>query len=334
MKKIGSAFGLIALLLVGQAQAQGQSITIPPGVQSTGSIAANDCAKFTNPLLITSTGAACAGATAPGGSTTQLQYNNVSAFGGISGWTTNGTTALTGGASTTIAIGGATPGSNALAVTGTGAFSSTFIVGTTSSGIELGATSNRNLTFYNAAGPNISARIMGDQTGSGGQAKLQFASGGSIEWNSTASLTGGTIDLTIYRDAANTLAQRNGVNAQTLRVYNTFTDASNYERVAADWATTANTLTLGAQAAGTGTLRAVNIVGAGVGIGVSGLTLTAGALAFPKITASASAPGAAGSKFEVVCGTNAGTAKMVMYAGTSGTAVTVIDNAGTGVTGC
>lgn len=64
------------------------------------------------------------------------------------------------------------------------------------------------------------------------------------------------------------------------------------------------------------------------------LTLTAGALGMSKMTASASAPGAAGSKFEVVCGTNAGTAKMVMYAGISGTAVTVIDNAGTGVTGC
>lgn len=32
----------------------------------------------------------------PGGSTTQLQYNNAGAFGGISGWTTNGTTTITG----------------------------------------------------------------------------------------------------------------------------------------------------------------------------------------------------------------------------------------------
>src|SRR5262249_26984185 len=36
---------------------------------------------------------------AAGGSNTQLQYNNAAALGGISGWTTNGTTTLTGGAS-------------------------------------------------------------------------------------------------------------------------------------------------------------------------------------------------------------------------------------------
>lgn len=35
-------------------------------------------------------------------------------------------------------------------------------------------------------------------------------------------------------DAADTLAQRNGTNAQTFRVYNTYTDASNYRRAAAN----------------------------------------------------------------------------------------------------
>lgn len=57
-------------------------------------------------------------------------------------------------------------------------------------------------------------------------------------------------------------------------------------------------------------------------------------LGLGKITASGTAPGAGTSKFEVVCGTTAGSAKLVMYAGTSGTAVTVIDNVGSGVTGC
>jgi len=37
-------------------------------------------------------------------------------------------------------------------------------------------------------------------------------------------------DVFLYRDAANTLALRNGANAQTFNIYNTFTDASNYER--------------------------------------------------------------------------------------------------------
>lgn len=68
--------------------------------------------------------------------------------------------------------------------------------------------------------------------------------------------------------------------------------------------------------------------------GASTLTLTTGAVGLSKMTASASAPGAGGAKLELVCGTNAGTAKLIMYAGTSGTAVTVLDNVGAGVTGC
>lgn len=40
-----------------------------------------------------------------------------------------------------------------------------------------------------------------------------------------------TPDVFLVREAANTLAQRNGTNAQTLRIYGTYTDASNYERL-------------------------------------------------------------------------------------------------------
>lgn len=64
------------------------------------------------------------------------------------------------------------------------------------------------------------------------------------------------------------------------------------------------------------------------------LTLTQGAIGMSKMTASGSAPGASGLKLEVVCGTNAGTAKITALAGTSTTAVTVLDNIGAGVTGC
>lgn len=60
-------------------------------------------------------------------------------------------------------------------------------------------------------------------------------------------------DLSLFRDAADTLAQRNGTNAQTFRLYNTYTDASNYERGFMRW--NANVLEMGAEAAGTGTAR-------------------------------------------------------------------------------
>lgn len=71
-----------------------------------------------------------------------------------------------------------------------------------------------------------------------------------------------------------------------------------------------------------------------VAVGNPSLTLTDGALGFKKITASASAPGATGLKIEAVCGTGAGTLKLIVAAGTSGTAVTIVDNVGSGVTGC
>ena len=66
---------------------------------------------------------------------------------------------------------------------------------------------------------------------------------------------GAAIDTILARDAANTLAQRNGTNAQTLRVYNTFTDASNYLRGFIRY--NSNILEIGSEAAGTGTASAV-----------------------------------------------------------------------------
>ena len=55
-----------------------------------------------------------AAVTTPGGSTTQVQYNNAGAFGGISGVTTDGTRMT---ASTTIGVGGATPSTSGSGIT-------------------------------------------------------------------------------------------------------------------------------------------------------------------------------------------------------------------------
>ena len=65
-------------------------------------------------------------------------------------------------------------------------------------------------------------------------------------------------DLALARDAANALAQRNGVNAQAFRLYNTFTDASNYERTSLGWA--GNIFSIAMEGAGTGsTSRTVRL---------------------------------------------------------------------------
>jgi hypothetical protein len=76
-------------------------------------------------------------------------------------------------------------------------------------------------------------------------------------------------DVQFRRDgAANTLAQRNGTNAQTFRVYNTFTDASNYER--GFFRYVSNQLEIGHEAAGTGSAsREVKIVGIAVKAGTA-----------------------------------------------------------------
>ena len=85
---------------------------------------------------------------------------------------------------------------------------------------------------------------------------LSMGSDLDIAWSSTTSANG-SADLSLFRDAANTLAQRNSTNAQTFRLYNTFTDASNYERGKMEWAS--NVLRIGTEKAGTGTARALEL---------------------------------------------------------------------------
>ena len=69
-------------------------------------------------------------------------------------------------------------------------------------------------------------------------------------------------DVKLRRDGAGILALRNGTNAQEVRVYNTFTDASNYERGVIKWAS--NVLEIGMEHAGTGVQRLVQFHRGGV----------------------------------------------------------------------
>src|SRR6202021_1028945 len=91
----------------------------------------------------------------PGGSNTQLQYNNSGAFGGDSGFTTNG--AGVEAISTSLALGGCTIGSNALCVKGTSNYSSTnnIALGTITTNIDA-----INITAtWNASGMTFDAPI-------------------------------------------------------------------------------------------------------------------------------------------------------------------------------
>lgn len=84
----------------------------------------------------------------------------------------------------------------------------------------------------------------------------------------------GTEDTLLYRDAAGILALRNGTTAQALRVYNTFTDASNFERLNILWSS--NICQIYCDKAGTGTTRSIVIGGQFAGDSLLELNPTGG----------------------------------------------------------
>jgi hypothetical protein len=127
---------------------------------------------------------------------------------------------------------------------GTGGFSFTPASNTGTFSFASGSTGT--VQFNSGAGNIFACRADTIKT-------FNFAATFAVGWNG---------DTTLFRDgAANTLALRNGTNAQAFRLYNTFTDASNYERGFMRW--NSNVLEIGTEAGGTGTARALNIVTAG-----------------------------------------------------------------------
>jgi hypothetical protein len=91
--------------------------------------------------------------------------------------------------------------------------------------------------------------------------QVNVASNVAFCWEGgAANALGGSCDTILVRDgAANILAQRNSTSPQAFRIYNTFTDASNYERLAITWNNPANTIAIVSEALGSGTARAMEI---------------------------------------------------------------------------
>lgn len=96
---------------------------------------------------------------------------------------------------------------------------------------------------------NGSATLWANDAGAFSTIGYWTGANGRFTWNN---------DTYIYRDAANTLAQRNSTNAQTFNIYNTYTNGSNYERGFMKW--NSNVLEIGTEAVGTGTQRTVRLV--------------------------------------------------------------------------
>ena len=164
---------------------------------------------------------------------------------------------------------------------------------------------------------------------------------------SSAALTLGANGVANSSDLLSLRANTTGVSGATIRNSNTGTATQAVLYMANNTSTTQASLILNggnfSGGLGANALALTNGGNTGLAINTSGglqvgsstlLTLAQGEVGLPKITASGSAPGASGLKFEAVCGTNAGSAKIITYAGTSTTPVTVVDNVGSGVTGC
>jgi len=107
-------------------------------------------------------------------------------------------------------------------------------------------------TFGNAAETSTTAGIWSSTA----TQELRLSVNAKLGW--TAASTYGTPDTILLRDgAANTLALRNGAAAQTFRVYNTYTDASNYRRL--EISSAGSEMRILSQGAGTGSPATFNL---------------------------------------------------------------------------
>jgi hypothetical protein len=140
--------------------------------------------------------------------------------------------------------------------TGTGAGGSIIFrvapAGPTSNGVQNG------LSAALTIGSNLSATFAGsiafqDINGTVLNGEGLALASGRVGWRNGV---GTSVDTILVRDAANTLALRNGANAQTFRVYNT-TDGTNSEYGFMKWNGT--TFEIGAEKTGTGNNRNVTI---------------------------------------------------------------------------
>ena len=185
-------------------------------------------------------------------------------------------------ATTSLALGGATLGANKLAVTGMVAITNTNTF-TLDGGIGvIGSYSGNNeaIVLYQNGGNAPNAALS--------QAGLWIASSRTIGFGSASTVN--SFDTQLYRDSAGVLADRNGTNAQALRVADSYTDASDYSwaaivagQTSGSESCAANTLCLGSWHLGTpgggGSLTKLKIYADGTSVADYNST-TAGAWAF------------------------------------------------------
>jgi hypothetical protein len=118
-------------------------------------------------------------------------------------------------------------------------------------------------TLVTPNGLNItSSEDGGNQTASFTTDGVRIPSQSVIGFTSASSGFGAQDTILLRDGAANTLALRNGTNAQAFRVYNTYTDASNFERAGFEWGS--NVCNFGTHASGSGVFRKLALLGSGI----------------------------------------------------------------------
>jgi hypothetical protein len=222
----------------------------------------------------------------PGGSSGQLQWNSSSAFAGVTGSSVDGSGNITLAARFISSLNGAASAPPA-SITGTwftggtatttkpqvliepsGTTSTAWSTSGTGLGVNAGSGFAGNLLDLQVNGTNRARISSTGELSLGTNGGLRFNgnnleytifsipwitfSSGNVNLFSTGSFSIGG-DTFIFRDAANIYAQRNGTAAQTFRLYNTYTDASNYERLATTWSS--NVAYIKPENAGTGSAR-------------------------------------------------------------------------------
>jgi len=119
-------------------------------------------------------------------------------------------------------------------------------IGSANAGINVRATGSLNrLSFFSQG----ATRLLHNNS------ILLNESDGGYGWVTSGAPTSLGFDTGIFRGGAGIIEQRNGANAQAYRLYNTFTDASNYERGFMRWSS--NVLQIGTEKGGTGSARAL-----------------------------------------------------------------------------
>jgi hypothetical protein len=111
------------------------------------------------------------------------------------------------------------------------------------------STGGASKTWTNASGYYIVERNLTGFIFGGYPGQFMVPASSFIGWNSAETI-GSAVDTRLYRDAANTLALRNGAAAQTFNVYGTYTSGSVYERMFARYDGTALAFQVGTQHVG------------------------------------------------------------------------------------